>query len=152
MTSVSLRIEGVPMPQGSKTAVVRAGRAVLLDGRRGPARAAHAAWRKAVAAAAGAELARRRGLAPFDDACVVHVTFLLARPKSIPKKRRYPHTNPDLDKLQRALLDGLVDGGLLVNDSRVVDINAKKRYAVDEPAGAVVTIHHAGPQEMAIPG
>lgn len=148
MTSASLRIFGVPMPQGSKTAFVRGGRAVLTDGRNAKARSAHAAWRQAIATAARDELERRPGFVPFDSACVVHVDFLLVRPKSIPKKRRYPETSPDIDKLERALLDGLTDGGLLINDARVVEVHKRKLYAVDEPPGAKVSIHHAGVEQL----
>ena len=144
MTAVSLRIYGVPMPQGSKTAFVRDGRAVLTDGRRGPARAAHAAWRQAVASSARDHLEAQPWTPPFDEACVVHVTFYLPRPASIPKKRRYPDRRPDLDKCVRSLLDGLADGGLLRDDARVVEINSRKRYAdSDEATGAHVCIHHA---------
>lgn len=142
--SVVLRIYGIPMPQGSKTAFVRGNRAVLTDGRRPAARAAHAAWRQAVATAARDHLTAQPWTAAFDTACVVHATFLLPRPKSIPKKRRYPDRRPDLDKLTRSLLDGLADGALLADDSRVVELNVIKRYVDDEAPGALVTVHVAG--------
>ena len=53
---------------------------------------------------------------------------------------------PDLDKLERATLDGLADGGALRDDSRIVAITAVKTYpgghldALDTP-GAVITLH-----------
>ena len=48
---------------------------------------------------------------------------------------------PDLDKLIRATLDGLADGGLIVHDQRVAQVTAAKRYAISgEPTGATITI------------
>lgn len=148
--SVALRVYGVPMPQGSKTAFIRGGRAVLTDGRNAASRSSHAAWRQAVATAARDHLSAQPWCAPFDEPCVVHVTFLLPRPKSIPKKRRHPDRKPDLDKLNRSVLDALVDGGLLADDARVVELNARKAYAVDgEPTGCRVTIHRLPTREGA---
>lgn len=140
--SVVLRIHGVPTPQGNKSAFVRNGKAVVVEGRRGPARAAHAAWRQAVATAARDHLDANPWQAPFTDACVVFVTFLLPRPKSVSVKRRpWPTVKPDVDKLLRSLLDGLTDGGLLRDDTLVVRVEVEKAYAADdEPTGARVTI------------
>lgn len=147
---VALRVYGVPMPQGSKTAFVRGGRTVLTDGRRPAARASHAAWRQAVATAARDHLTANPWQAPFDEPTVVHITFLLPRPKSIPKKRRHPDRRPDLDKLNRSVLDALVDGGLLADDARVVELNATKVYAGPEEApGCRVTIHALTPKAVA---
>lgn len=145
MTAVTLRIYGIPMPQGSKTAFVRGGSAVLTDGRNAQARSAHAAWRQAVATAARDHLAANPDTRLIDTPCAVAVTFLLLKPSSSPKKRRYPDTRPDLDKLVRSVLDALADGGLLANDSRVVDLQATKRWAQEDdgtnaPPGALVTI------------
>ena len=51
-------------------------------------------------------------------------------------------TTPDLDKLIRAVGDGVAtDAGLLKDDSRIVSINAEKRYCVEpEPFGALIMI------------
>jgi Holliday junction resolvase RusA-like endonuclease len=57
----------------------------------------------------------------------VEAMFLFIRPKSLPKKVRSNTKRPDLDKLVRALLDGLADI-LLPDDSQVVSIKASKRY------------------------
>jgi len=46
----------------------------------------------------------------------------------------------DLDKLSRAVLDALT-GIAYVDDSQVVDLRARKRYAID--AGAMVTVMEA---------
>jgi Holliday junction resolvase RusA-like endonuclease len=57
----------------------------------------------------------------------VEAMFLFTRPKSLPKKVRTNTKRPDLDKLVRALLDGLADI-LLPDDSQVIRIKAAKRY------------------------
>lgn len=57
----------------------------------------------------------------------VDALFLFVRPKSLPKKVRSNTKRPDLDKLVRALLDGLADI-LIPDDSQVVSIKAGKRY------------------------
>jgi len=57
----------------------------------------------------------------------VEALFLFSRPKSLSKKIKANTKRPDLDKLVRALLDGLADI-LLPDDSQVTSIKAAKRY------------------------
>jgi Holliday junction resolvase RusA-like endonuclease len=122
-------VDGVPQPQGSKTCFCTGGRAVVVEGRRGPARKAFKAWRAAVKAEASQH-------DPVVGAVRVFLGFRFARPPSHLKKRGglrkgaplFPQSRPDLDKLQRAVLDGLTDGGLIEDDSRVVFITARKEY------------------------
>ena len=125
-----LLIPGVPAPQGSKSAVVRGTRAVLIEGASATGRAKHRAWRHAVAAAA-LEHVHTRGREPVPDGPLhVTLTFSMPKPRSKPKRVRWTSVKPDLDKLIRATLDGLADGGLLPHgDSRVVSVEATKRYA-----------------------
>ena len=51
-------------------------------------------------------------------------------------------SKPDLDKLVRALGDGVAtDAHLLKDDSQIVSINAQKRYCIgSEQPGAIVTL------------
>jgi crossover junction endodeoxyribonuclease RusA len=70
----------------------------------------------------------------------VEAMFLFTRPKSLPKKVRMNTKRPDLDKLVRALLDGLADI-LLPDDSQVISIKAAKRYiGSDETPGAEIRV------------
>lgn len=70
----------------------------------------------------------------------VEALFLFARPKSLPKKVKANTRRPDLDKLARAILDGLADI-LLPDDSQVVGINARKRYIRNgETPGAFIRL------------
>jgi Holliday junction resolvase RusA-like endonuclease len=49
---------------------------------------------------------------------------------------------PDVDKLVRAVGDGLTQGGAIADDARIVDLHAYKRYSVDGWTGVHVTISH----------
>lgn len=57
----------------------------------------------------------------------VSIAFHFQRPASA-KKRFHPAVKPDLDKLQRAVLDALT-GVAFHDDAQVVSISAKKYYA-----------------------
>lgn len=140
MTPVVLRIIGIPAPQGSKTAINRGGRTVLLEGK-GPGRAAVKEWRRAVADAARIHLTID-GSSTLAEAVKVAVDFVFTRPPSVSVRKRPHHTvKPDLDKLARSTLDALVEGGLLTGDQLVVDLHATKAYAAQgNPPGAVIRI------------
>ena len=113
--TVSFFIEGVPVPQGSKTVSQAKGRAWLRDANAKRLKP----WRHVVATHADLGVT-------FD--CPVTVTLSFVLPK--PKRPRWtvPAVKPDLDKLTRAVLDGLTDGGLVADDARVVDLIVRKRY------------------------
>lgn len=138
MIPIHLEVFGVPAPQGSKSAFVRNGHAVVVEGK-GPGRQSHAAWRQAVATAARDwQEANRQGL--IDEPVEVVITFRLPRPKSTPKKVIEPAKKPDLDKLIRSVLDA-VSGVVLADDARVTRITARKVFAnAINPPGASVAI------------
>jgi Holliday junction resolvase RusA-like endonuclease len=64
----------------------------------------------------------------------------MPKPKSAAKKLVYPTTKPDVDKLARAVLDGLVAGGAMKDDAQVSMVIAEKRYAIDRAPGVVITM------------
>ena len=66
----------------------------------------------------------------------VSLVFFIERPKSV--KREHPSVRPDIDKLARAVLDGLTTAGVYSDDSQVVDLTASKVYGV--PAGVAVQV------------
>lgn len=124
---VEFDVDGVPVPQGSKTGRV-------LQGPRGPVASLYndndkalKPWRKAVTAAASAAHAGRLRI---EGAVLVEVEFRFLRPKSV--SRLLPTVKPDLDKLQRSILDAVTDAGVWRDDSQVVTVVARKRYA-DQP-------------------
>lgn len=65
------------------------------------------------------------GFKPIATAVKVELDFVMARPKSA--KRAFPSVKPDLDKLIRAVLDGLT-GVAFEDDSQVILIQASKTY------------------------
>lgn len=136
--NITLNVYGVPAPQGNKSAFVRGGRAVVVEGR-GPGRQSHAAWRQAVATAARDWQEAQGGVPLLDGPLALWVQFRMPRPPSIPKKRAWPDRKPDLDKLIRSVLDSL-SGVLIVDDARIVTITAVKSYAAEEPPGCRLVV------------
>lgn len=66
----------------------------------------------------------------------------MERPKSVRQKdRALPIVAPDLDKLVRAVGDGVGQSGYIWgDDSQIVEIVARKFYADDRPTGAIIKI------------
>jgi crossover junction endodeoxyribonuclease RusA len=120
-------VEGLPAPQGSKKHVG--------NGRMVEASKYLPAWRKAIKTECQSLFEE-----PMDGALEVELWFYLPRPSSI--SRDYPTVMPDVDKLVRGCLDGMVKGGAIVDDSRVVDLHAYKRYSVDGWTGVEVIVQH----------
>lgn len=134
---------GVPMPMGSKTALVSktTGRIVLKDGRNKESQRAYREW---CAAVESAVCARRmiRGYEVDDDApLLVRLTFFLPRPASAPRRVTHPVRKPDLDKLARCVLDCLTRAHAIADDARIVLLIAEKRFASDvRTAGCDITL------------
>jgi Holliday junction resolvase RusA-like endonuclease len=121
-------VDGIPVPQGSKTGYVAGKRAIVVDANKATLKP----WRQNVAAAARAAYDGPR----IEGAVLLVVEFRFLRPKSV--TREYPTVKPDLDKLERSLLDGITDAGLWRDDSQVVSMPSKKVYA--ERAGVRVQL------------
>ena len=128
----AFRVYGRPATKGSGFAVVN-GRALPKHGK------AIKEWESLVRAACFELLPDQ----PFDDPCKVYLLFYLYKPK---RPRHFlPINRPDIDKLARAVIDGLQQTkdqrGFMVEDSQVVSLEATKRYATeDEPEGCMVRI------------
>ncbi len=120
-TPIGFCVWGVPLPKGSKTRI--GGHLVEVADMRCRSRAAGALrrWMDAV----GWE-ARRRFQRPSSKSVHVMLMFALPRPKSV--ERVQPTVKPDLDKLQRPVLDALT-GIAYIDDAQVTHIVASKRYA-----------------------
>jgi len=85
----------------------------------------------------------------FDGAIRLAVVFFLPRPKSAPTRVKYHLTRPDLSKLVRAVEDPLT-GILWSDDSRVVDIVARKAFATSQPHARVIVDYAEVLDELAI--
>lgn len=130
--SVTFHVPGIPISQGSHKAFMRGKRAVIVDDNAVKLKP----WRLAVAKAADWAAAGRS----FD--CPVSVGYEFVMPR--PQRPRFAlmAVKPDLDKLQRAINDGMQDAGLLSDDSRIWEVTyARKRYVVPgEEPGAIITV------------
>ncbi|MGN6199997.1 RusA family crossover junction endodeoxyribonuclease [Humibacter sp.] len=125
---VSFFVTGTPVPQGSKTAFVVGKRAVVTDQNRVKLKP----WRETVAIAA--DMGRT-----FPGPVEVVLVFSLPKPQ---RPRWFvPAVKPDIDKLVRAVFDGLTDGGLIDDDARIITLTASKVYAL--PLGVHITVREA---------
>ena len=127
--SIHFFIPGTPVPQGSKKWV---GRMIEANAQLGP-------WRSVVTAyTRQAMLAHKAAM--LDEPLYISMTFYLRRPKAHYRTGKnsgllkdsaplFVQSTPDLDKLARAVNDGITDAGLWKDDSLVVSLNAQKRYA-----------------------
>jgi crossover junction endodeoxyribonuclease RusA len=127
MPPISITAYGTPIPQGSKRIGRnrRTGKPNLIDDN-----AETRPWRQHVTTCA--QLTTRLPV-PIDAPVRVQLTFTMPKPATAPKRRRsWPATKPDVDKLTRAIFDSLQDAGIIREDSRVVHVSAEKVYP-DEP-------------------
>lgn len=129
--TIVIQVNGVPVPQGSKT-IQRAGsKAWLVNANDKKLRP----WRKQVTKAVQEQLGDWK---LTSDPIGIYLTFIMPRPKSVTRPQ---HTvKPDLDKLIRSALDGITDAantatstGIWVDDSQVVRLHAQKEYEDDTP-------------------
>lgn len=138
---VTFTVDGIPAPQGSKTAVRRGNHVVLLEGSTAGQRARHKAWRTDVALAAmNAALGHEPMMGPLE----VELTFRFPMPASRPRHikargRVWKVTTPDLDKLCRSTLDGLTDSQLIADDRYVAVLIATK-VETSGPTGATISV------------
>jgi len=119
-------IEGTPVPQGSKTATVINGRAVMFE-----ANKKHKSWRDHVSSVIP-QLEQ-----PSMNPVRVELMFYFNRPKTV--KRAQMSVKPDIDKLSRSILDCL-SGRVIKDDSQVIILNARKEYT-DKSPGVLVRVY-----------
>ena len=141
MPFLSFDVKGVPGAQGSKRHV---GRGIMVESSKKVA-----PWRSDVRDAAQTAMADT--WQPLAGPVTIDVTFCFPRPRSHygtgrnagtlkPSAPTHPtsRAHGDLDKLVRSTLDALVSAGVLRDDSLVVALAARKRWAAW--AGCTITI------------
>lgn len=129
---IVLDVVGRPTPQGSKQ---------IFHGRLVEAQSVNLKkWRAAIEEACQPYANEDIYLGPIR----LEVDFFMERPKSVrPSDRALPIVAPDLDKLVRAVGDGVGQSGYIWgDDSQIVEIVARKFYADDRPTGAIIRISH----------
>ena len=115
-TNASFFVQGKPVPQGSLKFIK--GHAIHVKGRE------LALWRGTIAA-----IARGTNITKAQVGVDIELLFVFKKPKTV--KRNEPYVRPDLDKLIRAVLDGLT-GVAYEDDQQVVCISAQKAYGETE--------------------
>ena len=116
--SFNFFVPGVPQPKGSWF-VSRQGKLYR--------RKSQSDWEKTMQTQARAVLTQGvvSHLELFVGPVEVKLRFVLPRPKTV--DRTLPSVRPDLDKLERAVLDSLT-GVVLVDDGQVVKLSSTKEY------------------------
>jgi len=127
MESITFTVAGVPIPQGSTRAFVVKGRAVVTSSNKNLAQ-----WRQRIATEAQ-RVADETGF--YRDgkfAYTVLADFHFPRTKSMGRKLLRHTVRPDLDKLQRAVGDGIT--GILIADDATIDRwSVSKSYLPPDP-------------------
>lgn len=123
--SIVLKVRGLPVPQGSMTCMGAGGsrlhRVVASN------QEALTSWRNQVAGAARLAVEKIPGAVFIShDPVQVDLTFTFERPKSV--TRDWPSVAPDIDKLARAILDGLTAGEIWADDGQCVALHVVKAY------------------------
>lgn len=142
MRSYSFRIPGDPIPQPRPKVSTWGGHARAYVDKGHPIHV----YRQAAA------LAARAAKVPLsvNGDVVMEIDFVFERPKSHVTKRgalsstALPRPQPDADNLAKGIGDAL-NGVAYADDSQVVGLNVKKRYAPPGmPAVTLVTLHFLG--------
>jgi Holliday junction resolvase RusA-like endonuclease len=117
--TIAFVVMGEPVPQGSlKSFRLKTGQIVTTHSNRNLM-----GWRQRIATEA-----QKLDAPMTSKATLIRMRFVMPRPKSLKKSEVHHTKRPDLDKLIRAVLDGIT-GILVRDDSQLVDIRATKEYA-----------------------
>lgn len=147
MSAAGFAVIGQPIPQGSMKSYGR--------GRMVPDNPLLYPWRKKIAASIRAQVPGAFPIFEKHTPVIVTAVFTVRAPKNVRKTQaNYPSKKPDLDKLLRALFDGIGDAGLWVDDGQATRLrDVFKTYpshvlgaddlAMDEP-GVRVLLTQAG--------
>tara|TARA_R110000868_G_scaffold338487_1_gene599256 strand:- start:1332 stop:1721 length:390 start_codon:yes stop_codon:yes gene_type:complete len=119
---INFFVDGQPIPQGSMKVIN--GHVIHSQG------SALAAWRSAIALSA-----KIAGAKPHGEPVAIDIAFTMAKPRTV--TRPEPSVAPDLDKLIRAVLDGLTAIAYR-DDGQVTQITATKEYG--ERPGVSVSV------------
>lgn len=139
---IDLFVEGNPKPQSRPRVSVRAGRGFAYNADSGDM----VAWKQALDSAL-AEIPER-GL---DGPMHVELVFRLPRPKAHYRTGKFSHllkdsapgdegSRCDVDNLSKVILDKITRSGYWVDDSSVVFLSVRKRWAYCESAGCEIRV------------
>ena len=120
---LSFTVEGEAKPQGSKRGfVTKTGKVAMVE----MAGTALKSWRETIAVTARSEAAKQNWELTTEPV-TVEAVFYMKKPQK--PKFVLPGVRPDIDKLIRALLDGLTQAKTVyLDDSQVCRLQASKVY------------------------
>lgn len=133
----SWKTVGIPAPQGSKRHV---GMGRMIESSK-----ALKPWRELIIA----DCKKLNLPEALDTPVGISLIFCFPRPKNhfnkkgelLGKAPKHKTTRPDIDKLTRAVLDALVYGAVIKDDSMVYNISVHKRFCVGkEEPGVSITV------------
>jgi Holliday junction resolvase RusA-like endonuclease len=139
---VTVDVNGRPAPKGSRVF----GRTKAGNTFTRPASQYEKPWVEEVKRAT--QIAMRHHPQP-EPPYAVQLVFRLDAPKKNRAAMPWWPTRHDLDKLTRAVVDGLVSGGAMKDDRHVIELTARKRYLEDgETQGVDAQISTASVQTL----
>lgn len=143
MTRVTFTVLGTPIAQGSKRHV---GRGIMVESSK------HLKPWRALVTSAAHEVMVANNMRPLTGPLTLNVTFRFARPRKHfhtgkrsevlrPDAPVFHTTMPDVEKLVRSINDAMADAGVMLNDSQVSVVHARKVYVrPGETPGAYVVV------------
>lgn len=140
MTRIAFDVYGTPIAQGSKRHV---GKGIMVESSK------HLKpWRALVTSEARDAMGDRR---PLTGPLLLNVVFRFQRPKKHYRTGKQGHllredaptfhtSAPDTDKLIRSINDAMADAGVMLNDSHVAVVHARKVYDHEQLPGAYIVV------------
>jgi Holliday junction resolvase RusA-like endonuclease len=129
--TIEFFVAGEPVPQGSTKSfyIKKLDRVVTTHTNKNTE-----GWRQRIATEAQhVDKFRESSFYTDDKNCgyKIILDFYMSKPRSTPKRVHLNTKRPDLDKLIRAVLDGIT-GILIVDDSQIIGISANKSYCPED--------------------
>lgn len=129
--AVTLRVYGKPEPQARPRGFANAGRMIFWSPK--------SAWRRHVATLAFL----KRPKPPLAGPLRLSLVFYLPRTKSLGKNAIWHYKRPDLDNLEKAVIDGLQDAKWFLDDGQIAAKTTTKYYAAtDGKPGVSISLEH----------
>jgi Holliday junction resolvase RusA-like endonuclease len=123
-----VQVLGQPVPQGSIRSLGKGRPSIHSNAER------LLPWRERLQTAIEDAIREQHGQFPLAGPVAIDATFTMLKPKSAPKRRRtFPITRPDGDKLLRAVGDALQNAGAMKDDSQIVQYHSRKVYPNEAP-------------------
>jgi Holliday junction resolvase RusA-like endonuclease len=130
VSRASFRVSGYPAPKGSRITGTRKNGSIYTR----PASQRERPWVEAVALTARVYRPCKVLEPPYE------IELEFSMPEGQRPKWGWPTKDGDLDKICRSTIDGLVQGGLLLDDRHVTKLTASKRFAAPDAIGVGISI------------